>query len=66
MEKIQDIEPIDLQHEEKCRFMDAECDEKMYIDEIASRELHLKWCQNCLMGKLIVELRRLRLTGLQP
>lgn len=46
--------------------MNAKCTEKMYMYELVDSDLHLKWCQNCLMGKLIEELKRLRLTGIQP
>lgn len=60
------LDDIDPDEKETCRFMAMECTEKMYMHEIADPGLHLKWCQNCLMCKLIVEIRRLRITGLQP
>ena len=63
MQRIDDIDPDDG---ERCRFMNTKCTEKMMMLELSDHYLHLKWCQNCLMGKLIEELKRLRLTGLQP
>lgn len=42
-------------------FLNAKC-----TFSVQPNELQLKWCQNCLMGKLIEELKRLRLTGIQP
>lgn len=42
-------------------FLNAKCTET-----VSPNEFMMNFCQNCLMGKLIEELKRLRLTGLQP
>ena len=47
-----------------CRFLDAECN--IVPEPELSIDLNLKYCQNCLMGKLISELKLLRVTGIQP
>jgi hypothetical protein len=66
MERIDDIDPDEQQ---RCMFMNAKCtnlgDLKTRMPN-ANPGLTLRWCQNCLMGKLIEELKRLRLTGIQP
>jgi len=55
MEKLDDI---DKEEGERCTFMDCECDPHMSALVLVSMSPHarLKFCQCCLMGKLIREL----------
>jgi len=48
---------------EECRFLKLECDEKCTMIECVDPMLRLKYCQCCLMGKLIRELQLIRATG---
>ena len=49
---------------ELCRFVDDECTEKCYMYEIVDPVLRMAYCHNCLMGRMIRELKLLRVTGL--
>lgn len=60
LENIENVEEIE---KEECRFRMIECTEKMYMHEIVDVGLYLRFCQNCLLGQLTDELRRLRVTG---
>lgn len=50
---------------EECRFLNEECSEKMYMYEIIEPLIRIKYCQCCLIGKLVKELKLLRVTGSQ-
>ena len=63
MERIDNIDPDDTR---RCMFLNTKCTDTMDMNDLYGTPMRLPFCNNCLMGKLIEELSRLRLTGLQP
>jgi len=48
---------------EICRFSGDFCEEHLYLYEIVEPSLRIAYCHCCLMGKLIKEIKLLRVTG---
>jgi len=48
---------------DKCRFTYGECLEQCYMYEILDPSLRMQYCLNCLLGKVIREIRLLSVRG---